>query len=93
MPNSHANAQQRRQVFSEDRNLFYAIIDTPCAGTASGKETHIALAKPPFFAILGGNEYLTGDNNNRFVFAVMPIETPGSAFPDRHRRSAIMCFH
>lgn len=92
MPRSHANTQRRRQILSQNGDLFNAIIDTPCAGTASGEESHITLAKPPFFVFLGGDKGLTGDDDNRLVLAVVPIEASGGAFPNRNGRRAVMAF-
>ena len=90
MPGSQADTEWGRQVFSEDGNLFDAIIHTPYAGTSGGEESHIALTKSPFFAFLGPNEHLSGDDDNRLVLAVMPIEASGSALPDHNIRSAVM---
>ena len=47
MPGSQADTEWGRQVFSEDGNLFYAIIHTPYAGTSGGEESHIALTNAP----------------------------------------------
>jgi hypothetical protein len=58
----------------------------------AGKKSHIARSQSPLFAFLGGNEYFTRDDDNGLVLAVMPIEAPGSAFPNHDRRSVVAAF-
>lgn len=90
MPNSHAKTERGSKVLSEDGNLLDAIFDTANAGTADGEESHIGWAKSSFFAILGGNEDITSDDESCLVIAEMPIGASSRAFPNHNPRSAVV---
>ena len=47
---------------------------------AAWEDSHVALAEPLSFAIVGRNEYLTGNDVNCLVLAV-PNETSGGCIP------------
>jgi hypothetical protein len=75
--------------FPQDSNFTKWAWNAPCTNCPGGKESNIPCAEPDFLTVWFDQKSLAGDNNDRFVLLVMPLETSRGAFPDNNLRDSI----
>src|SRR5579863_3283676 len=82
VPNLQSEAMGNRHRFPKDCDLTKMIVDAETAGCSCREESVVAPGKSALMAFLVGNPGLTREDENHFVFFVVPVESARSAFPE-----------
>src|SRR5262249_35109487 len=92
VPGPQHEAERPRHAVAADRKLAHGLGHLPDAVTAPREEGHDARPEALGYAVLVGDQDLTGNNVHGLVDRIVPREAAGRAGPSQDRRRAVGAF-